>query len=259
MRHNVRKFWLDDSGFVISAELILISTILVIGMIVGLTEIQAAVVAELNDVSCAIGSLNQSYVFRGFSGCKGTTFGSVYYDNVDACDVCNISLCSGSVAVAEGGAFGGGYGYGGAYGGGAFGGGAYSGGVISGSSYSSSKTIVAPQMGVQSSTVVVPTIPDNAPVLTPPVVAPTVETPIIDSPCSTTTSALSTTTTSDSVKCTCEPVKPACESVKHGPAMKLPAPVPAPAMKVEPPKPALKPAPKSDAQPVLPRAPAKLY
>ena len=36
MKNNIRKFWLDDSGFILSAELILISTILVLGLIVGL-------------------------------------------------------------------------------------------------------------------------------------------------------------------------------------------------------------------------------
>lgn len=83
----------DEAGFIISAELILIATILVIGLIVGLSEVQHAVVSELNDVSEAIGCLNQSYLFTGFSkrktqngGFAAVTSGSAYSDGVDECD-----------------------------------------------------------------------------------------------------------------------------------------------------------------------------
>ena len=93
----MRNLWNDEAGFIISAELVLIATILVIGLIVGLSEVQAALVAELNDVSCAIGSLNQSYYFKGFAGCKSQTFGSHYNDTVDVCDDnCNVDLCANS-------------------------------------------------------------------------------------------------------------------------------------------------------------------
>jgi Flp pilus assembly pilin Flp len=97
----MRNFWNDETGFIVSAELILIATILVIGLIVGLTEVQAAVVSELNDVSCAIGSLNQSYVFYGFTGCKGTTTGSIYHDFPDSCDNCAVDLCASNIALPE--------------------------------------------------------------------------------------------------------------------------------------------------------------
>lgn len=41
----------DETGFIVSAELVLVATILVIGLIVGLSEVQHAVVQELNDVA----------------------------------------------------------------------------------------------------------------------------------------------------------------------------------------------------------------
>lgn len=98
----MRQFWNDQNGFIISSELVLIATILVIGMIVGLSEVQAALVAELNDVSCAIGSMNQSFFLRGFSGCKSTTFGTSFHDNIDFCDSnCNVDLCSFSTGYAS--------------------------------------------------------------------------------------------------------------------------------------------------------------
>ena len=56
----------DEAGAVISAELVLVLTILVIGVIVGLSEVAVAVNTELNDVSNAIGALDQSYFFTGF-------------------------------------------------------------------------------------------------------------------------------------------------------------------------------------------------
>jgi hypothetical protein len=82
----------DEAGFIVSAELVLVATILVIGLIVGLSEIQHAVVAELNDVADAIGSLNQSYCFSGFSavkgcgGCGSSMSGSCFRDTIDDCD-----------------------------------------------------------------------------------------------------------------------------------------------------------------------------
>ena len=41
----LKKFWIDEHGVVLSAELILVGTILILGMIVGLVELQCAVVA----------------------------------------------------------------------------------------------------------------------------------------------------------------------------------------------------------------------
>ena len=91
----LRKLWNDENGFVVSAELVLVATILVIGLIVGMSEIQHAVVGEMNDVADAIGRLTQSYSFTGFSARKNTngattiksfTRGSDFTDVLDDCD-----------------------------------------------------------------------------------------------------------------------------------------------------------------------------
>ena len=77
----------DESGFLISAELILIATIAVIGLVVGLSEIAANVNNELEDVASAIGSVNQSFhVSGGHSRGKGCKAGSSFSDDVDQCD-----------------------------------------------------------------------------------------------------------------------------------------------------------------------------
>ncbi len=88
----LRNFWNDENGFLVSTELVLVATICVIGLISGLVEVQYAVIGELNDVSEAIGSLNQSYFFSGFcstkqnGGIKAQTSGSFFMDHIDQCD-----------------------------------------------------------------------------------------------------------------------------------------------------------------------------
>lgn len=88
----LERLFHDEAGFIVSAELVLVATLLVIGLIVGLSEVQHAVVAELNDVADAIGSLNQSFCFSGFSAVKcgskcGSSFsGSAFRDVMDDCD-----------------------------------------------------------------------------------------------------------------------------------------------------------------------------
>lgn len=100
----LRTLYYDESGFIVSAELVLISTLLVIGLIVGLSSLQYAVVSELNDVAKTIGSLNQSYTYTGFSAGQSnnyrgnggggggvgvttsSTSGSSFNDHLDDCD-----------------------------------------------------------------------------------------------------------------------------------------------------------------------------
>ena len=76
----------DENGFVVSAELVLVGSILVVGMIVGLTELSFGVNEELVDVGSAIGCLNQTYYFTLASGHKGEAVGSTFLDFEDECD-----------------------------------------------------------------------------------------------------------------------------------------------------------------------------
>ena len=93
----LKTLWNDETGVILSAELVLISTILVLGMIVGLVELQCAVVSELSDLSSAFGNLNQSYQLSGFASSKGggqfksRTYGAAYTDHADTCD-CDANL-----------------------------------------------------------------------------------------------------------------------------------------------------------------------
>ncbi|MFV0445061.1 MAG: branched-chain amino acid aminotransferase [Planctomycetaceae bacterium] len=61
MSQLLRKLRDDECGMVQSAELVLIATITVIGMIVGLSELTSNVNQELIDVGNAFNQSNQSY------------------------------------------------------------------------------------------------------------------------------------------------------------------------------------------------------
>ena len=62
----------DENGFLVSAEIVLVGTILVLGVIVGLTEMSYGINEELEDLGSAIGGINQTYYYTLASGKKGT-------------------------------------------------------------------------------------------------------------------------------------------------------------------------------------------
>lgn len=104
----VRALWNDEAGVVISAELVLVLTVVVLGLVVGLSETAVAINTELNDLSNAFGALDQSYCFSGFhaiANCKVKSFvgGSCFYDSVDDCDRNgSCDLVCGSAPMGEG-------------------------------------------------------------------------------------------------------------------------------------------------------------
>lgn len=107
----LKNFWLDQNGAVISIELVLIITIAVLSLIVGLSELAVAVNTELNDVSNAVGALNQSYAFTGFHSVDCGKFksffsGSSYRDAVDDGDTnasCDLVCSYSSISAEQGG------------------------------------------------------------------------------------------------------------------------------------------------------------
>jgi Flp pilus assembly pilin Flp len=84
----------DEAGFIVSAELVLISTIVVLSMVVGLSEVAINVNNELEDVGSAFGSINQSFCYRMPNGKKGHTTGSHFQDRADQCDGQNDITCN---------------------------------------------------------------------------------------------------------------------------------------------------------------------
>jgi len=93
MTHLLSRLHHDEAGFIVSAELVIIATILIIGLVVGLAEVANGVTSELEDVGAAVGALNQSYVVAGAVGHKAAKLGSRFDDQPDFCDGENDISC----------------------------------------------------------------------------------------------------------------------------------------------------------------------
>jgi hypothetical protein len=61
----LRNLLNDESGFLVSAELVLIFTLAFCAVVVGVATVRDALVNELGDTAEAIGALNQSYNVTG--------------------------------------------------------------------------------------------------------------------------------------------------------------------------------------------------
>ena len=92
MTQLLNTLWNDDVAAVLSAEVVLILSIAVLAVLVGLSEVAVAVNTELNDISNAIGALDQTYFLPGFNASidgekqKAQVFGTVFTDDGDDCD-----------------------------------------------------------------------------------------------------------------------------------------------------------------------------
>lgn len=93
MHALLNKLKNDEAGFIISAELVLVSTLAVIGLIVGLSEVAWNVNEELEDVGAAFNCVDQSYQSQGQWGHKGWAGGFGFRDHVDFCGGENDILC----------------------------------------------------------------------------------------------------------------------------------------------------------------------
>jgi Flp pilus assembly pilin Flp len=82
----LKNFWNDEAGAAFSAEIVLVVTILVIGMVVGLAAVRDSVVSELADVAQAIANIDQSYSYHGIVGHRAYTYGATFADAKDFCD-----------------------------------------------------------------------------------------------------------------------------------------------------------------------------
>jgi Flp pilus assembly pilin Flp len=93
MSTMLRSLAHDEAGAILSAELIIILTITVLGMVVGLVNLQTALISEFTDLSMAFQSLNQSFCTPSFFGCRKwwsgwpTSFvaGSCFFDRFNGC------------------------------------------------------------------------------------------------------------------------------------------------------------------------------
>jgi len=91
----------DEAGFTVSAELVLVFTLVFCGAAVGASVVRDALVQELGDVSEAIGALNQSFQWRSITAPDSgdpvgsphaTCAGSGFEDQKDDCDCDQITF-----------------------------------------------------------------------------------------------------------------------------------------------------------------------
>ena len=81
-----RRLIQDEAGFVLSTELVLTATILVIGLVVGQATVRDQVVTELVDVADASSAIDQGYDYSEVTGHAARTAGTVFDDVADFCD-----------------------------------------------------------------------------------------------------------------------------------------------------------------------------
>ena len=77
---TLSRWWHDDHGAVIATEYLFVVTILVIGVIIGLTNLRSALNAELTELGNAILALSQGFSIQGVTGPNASTDGSEAFD-----------------------------------------------------------------------------------------------------------------------------------------------------------------------------------
>jgi Flp pilus assembly pilin Flp len=88
MKSMLKKFWNDEAGFVVTVEMILVATVLVIGLVSGLTLLRDAILGELSDTAASFGNMNQTVAIAGMTYADGAetsgSASSLYQDATEA-------------------------------------------------------------------------------------------------------------------------------------------------------------------------------
>lgn len=79
-KHLMARLWDDDGGALIATEFLFVATILIIGIVVGLSGLRSAINAELTELGNAILALSQGYTVSGVTGCCSAVDGSQAID-----------------------------------------------------------------------------------------------------------------------------------------------------------------------------------
>jgi len=90
MKRLLKCLWQDEHGVILSTEIVIVGSVLVVGLITGMASLQQAVNGEMEDLAGAIGSLNQSYSYSGQETdcvkCHACTAASSYIDRDERCE-----------------------------------------------------------------------------------------------------------------------------------------------------------------------------
>lgn len=91
--------WNDERGAVITAELIIVLTVLVTAMVAGFSALRNALVSEFADTGAAFGNLNQSFSYGGVIGHHAFTAGTSFFDLRDVEDLRDDDLDANGIVV----------------------------------------------------------------------------------------------------------------------------------------------------------------
>jgi hypothetical protein len=80
MTRILLRLWNDDCGALLSSELLFVATILVIGVIIGLTNLREAINVELTELGNAFLALSQGFTISGSSGSNASVDGLMAID-----------------------------------------------------------------------------------------------------------------------------------------------------------------------------------
>ena len=80
------RLWRDEDGAIICAELVMVATVLVVGMMTGLTELRDAVITELSDMVAAVATVDQSITILGVTCHSSATGSTTFVDTQDPAD-----------------------------------------------------------------------------------------------------------------------------------------------------------------------------
>jgi hypothetical protein len=82
-----QSLWKDESGAILTLEIVLIATVVLLGVLAGLAALRDGIITELADLGGSISRLDQSYVIHGTTAHSSATAGTVFNDLNDFGDV----------------------------------------------------------------------------------------------------------------------------------------------------------------------------
>lgn len=74
----VKRLWSEDAGAILSAEMVMVGTVGVLGAVAGLGAASDAVDGEFRELAASIRSFDQSYAVQGHRSCGAWKAGSIY-------------------------------------------------------------------------------------------------------------------------------------------------------------------------------------
>ncbi|HTN76098.1 MAG TPA: hypothetical protein VL096_12655 [Pirellulaceae bacterium] len=87
----LKNLWNDEGGAILTIEIVLVMTILVIALVTGLSSLRDGIITELSDVGQAIGNADQSFTVGGTRAASSATPNFGFLDQRDFADGGNTS------------------------------------------------------------------------------------------------------------------------------------------------------------------------